>query len=69
MVFTTAPFELKQWRVLDAQRKEVTVTLDNVRMGVKLDPALFRYDQRKPGEDRGDRQLTRSQPCEFSSSP
>jgi outer membrane lipoprotein-sorting protein len=56
MVFTDAPFELKQWRVLDAQHKEVVVTLDNVRLGVKLDSKLFRYDSRKAGGDRGDRQ-------------
>jgi outer membrane lipoprotein-sorting protein len=55
MVFSDAPFELRQWRVLDAQRKEVVVTLDNVRTGVKLDPKLFRYDTKKAGGDRGDR--------------
>ena len=55
MVFSDAPFELRQWRVLDAQRKEVVVTLDNVRTGVKLDPQLFRYDAKKAGGDRGDR--------------
>jgi outer membrane lipoprotein-sorting protein len=55
MVFSDAPFELKQWRVLDAQHKEVVVTLDNVRTGVKLDPQLFRYDTKKAGGDRGDK--------------
>jgi outer membrane lipoprotein-sorting protein len=55
LVFTEAPFELKQWRVLDAQRKEVVVTLDNIRLGGKLDPALFKYDAKKRGQDRGDK--------------
>ncbi len=55
LVFTEAPFELKQWRVLDAQRKEVVVTLDNIRLGGKMDPALFKYDARKRGQDRGDK--------------
>ncbi|MBX7198368.1 MAG: outer membrane lipoprotein carrier protein LolA [Rhodospirillaceae bacterium] len=55
LVFTEAPFELKQWRVLDAQRKEVVVTLDNIRLGGKMDPALFKYEARKRGQDRGDK--------------
>ncbi len=54
MVFTDAPFELKQWRVLDAQNKEVRVTLSDPKLGVALDKDLFRYDTRKSG-DRGDR--------------
>lgn len=55
LIFTEAPFELKQWRVLDAQRKEVVVTLQNVRLGGKMDPALFKYEARKKGQDRGDK--------------
>ncbi len=55
LVFTDAPFGLKQWRVLDAQRKEVVVTLDKIRLGGKMDPALFKYEARKKGQDRGDK--------------
>ena len=55
LVFTEAPFELKQWRVIDAQRKEVVVTLDNIRLGGKMDADLFRYDAKKRGQDRGDK--------------
>ena len=51
-VFNEAPFELKQWRVLDAQNKEVRVTLQNSRVGVKLDSKLFSYDTRKEKSDR-----------------
>jgi outer membrane lipoprotein-sorting protein len=47
LVFSDAPFELRQWRVVDAQNKEVTVTLFDAKLGVPLDKALFRYDARK----------------------
>lgn len=46
LVFSDAPLELRQWRVLDAQNKEVIVTLENAQKGVTLDRALFRYDAR-----------------------
>ncbi len=46
MVFSEGPLELRQWRVLDAQNKEVVVTLENAQKGVALDRALFRYDAR-----------------------
>ena len=51
-VFNEAPFELKQWRVIDAQNKEVRVTLQNPRVGVKLESKLFSYDTRKEKSDR-----------------
>lgn len=46
MVFSEAPFELRQWRVVDAQNKEVIVTLENAQKGMTLDRSLFRYDAR-----------------------
>ena len=46
LVFSDAPFELRQWRVVDAQNKEVVVTLENAQKGVSLDRSLFRYDAR-----------------------
>jgi len=46
MVFSEGPFELRQWRVVDAQNKEVIVTLENAQKDVALDKALFRYDAR-----------------------
>ena len=52
VVFNEAPFELKQWRVIDAQNKEVRVTLQNPRVGVKLESKLFSYDTRKEKSDR-----------------
>lgn len=56
-VFADAPFELRQWRVVDAQKQEVTVTLQEPRFGVKLDPKLFDYAKPKDAADpdrRGD---------------
>jgi len=52
LVFSDAPFELRQWRVIDAQNKEVAVTLFDTRRGVKLDKSLFRYDARRAGSER-----------------
>jgi outer membrane lipoprotein-sorting protein len=40
-VLSERPLELKQWTVLDAQQKTVTVTLDNPHFGGHLDPQLF----------------------------
>lgn len=50
LVFSTAPFELKQWRVLDPQNKEVAVTIYDAKVGVALDRMLFRYETRKSGD-------------------
>jgi len=50
-VFSEKPFELRQWRVLDAQNQEVTVTLYNTRTGLALEPNLFRYERRDPFVD------------------
>jgi outer membrane lipoprotein-sorting protein len=52
LVFTDSPFEFKQWRVVDAQRKEVVVTLFDARTGVKLDAKLFRDDSRREQRNR-----------------
>ncbi len=50
MVFSDAPFELKQWRVVDSQNKEVSVTIFDAKTGVNLDKSLFRYETRKSGD-------------------
>ena len=50
MVFSDAPFELKQWRVVDAQNKEVSVTIYDAKTGVSLDRNLFHYETRKSGD-------------------
>ena len=51
-VFADAPFELRQWRVLDAQNKEVTVTLFDARTGGALDKTLFEYAKPETDTDR-----------------
>jgi outer membrane lipoprotein-sorting protein len=53
-VFSENPFEMRQWRVVDAQNKEVQVTLQNPSYGVPIDSKLFRYDARREKPDRGD---------------
>jgi len=49
-VFSDSPFELRQWRVVDAQNQEVAVTLFEPRFGGVLDKKLFEYD--KPVDKR-----------------
>lgn len=41
LVFADAPLTLRQWTVIDAQRKETRVTLFNTELGGKFDPRLF----------------------------
>ena len=43
LVFADNPLALRQWTVLDAQRRETRVTLYNVEQGVSLDPNLFEF--------------------------
>ncbi|MBL8643113.1 MAG: outer membrane lipoprotein carrier protein LolA [Rhodospirillaceae bacterium] len=56
-VFSDAPFELRQWRVLDAQKQEVAVTLMEPKYGGKIDPKIFQYqkpDDARDPDRRGD---------------
>jgi outer membrane lipoprotein-sorting protein len=41
LVFADAPLTLRQWTVVDAQRKETRVTLFNAQLGGTIDPKLF----------------------------
>ncbi|GEO80750.1 LolA family protein [Pararhodospirillum oryzae] len=50
LVFTVDPVDLRQWRVVDAQNIEVTVSLFNPRRDIKLDPDLFVF--RAPRKER-----------------
>lgn len=43
LVFTEAPFQLRQWRVVDPEGKTTTVSLFDARTGVELDPKLFEF--------------------------
>jgi len=50
-VFSERPFELRQWRVKDAQSQEITVTLFETRTGISLAPALFKFEDEDVFED------------------
>jgi len=43
MIFGQEPMSLRQWTILDAQRRSTTVTLADQRFGMALDPKLFVY--------------------------
>ena len=43
LLFTTSPLELRQWTIVDAQRRTTRITLYNVEQGVNIDPALFHF--------------------------
>ena len=44
MMFDPKSYALKQWTVTDAQGKDTTVLIFNVKEGVSLDPSLFKID-------------------------
>ena len=43
MVFDSQPLALRQWIIVDQQRKTTTVSIFDVQFGVALDPDLFVY--------------------------
>ena len=43
LVFSTRPLQLRQWRVVDSEGKETTVSLYNVETGLPLKPKLFEF--------------------------
>jgi outer membrane lipoprotein-sorting protein len=43
MLFTEAPLALRQWTIVDQERKSTTVTIDDAQFGMALDPKLFQY--------------------------
>jgi outer membrane lipoprotein-sorting protein len=43
LVFSDRPLALRQWSILDQERKTTTVSLYDERLGVALDPKLFVY--------------------------
>jgi outer membrane lipoprotein-sorting protein len=43
LTFADTPLELRQWTVIDAQGREVRVTLYEIETGLSIDPALFRF--------------------------
>jgi outer membrane lipoprotein-sorting protein len=43
MVFGSDPLALRQWTIIDQQRKATTVSISDTQFGVALDPELFVY--------------------------
>jgi outer membrane lipoprotein-sorting protein len=43
MTFSDRPLALRQWSIVDQQRKTITVSLFNEQFGIALDPQLFVY--------------------------
>ena len=50
LVFQENPMQLRQWIVTDPAGVETTVTLFNTEEGMKLDPALFKFDRIWPNQ-------------------
>jgi len=44
LIFSDKPLELRKWVVTDVKGIKTTVTLDNMRRGLKLNPKLFEFD-------------------------
>jgi outer membrane lipoprotein-sorting protein len=47
MMFDPKSYELRQWTITDAQGKDTTVMIFNVKQGVKLDQDLFEVDYKR----------------------
>ena len=48
LVMSDKPLELRKWQIVDAQRKQVTVTLDDPHYGAPLSPQLFYWTDPRP---------------------
>ena len=53
LIFDPSTFALKQWTVIDAQGFQTVVTLFNIDLKTKPDPALFHIDETLPTRTRG----------------
>jgi hypothetical protein len=43
MVFGNEPLALRQWTIVDQQRRATTVSIYDAQFGIALDPELFVY--------------------------
>ncbi|MCR4267415.1 outer membrane lipoprotein carrier protein LolA [Nitratireductor sp. ZSWI3] len=50
MMFDSKSYDLRQWTITDAQGKDTTVMIFNVRQGVTFDPSVFKIDYRRVDE-------------------
>jgi len=46
LIFDNDPFRLKQWKVIDQQNIEVTISLYDIEQDAKLDDGLFKFDKK-----------------------
>jgi len=54
LTFSENPLALRQWTIVDAQRRATRVTLYDVQTGVRLNPGLFEFaDPRQGGGSSG----------------
>jgi len=51
--FTDAPWQLRQWTVVDPKGEEIRVGLFNVEQGIPLERSLFRFVDPNFGRSRG----------------
>nr|WP_157038228.1 outer membrane lipoprotein carrier protein LolA [Chelativorans multitrophicus] len=47
MMFDSKTYDLRQWTVTDAQGRDTTVMIFNVKQGVTFDPSVFYIDHRR----------------------
>lgn len=55
LVFDNNPFRLKQWKVVDQQNIEVTISLFDIETDVALEGNLFKFDKKSVGGGSGAR--------------
>jgi len=53
LTFSDNPLALRQWTIVDAQRRATTVTLYDVQTGVRLNPGLFEFADPRQGGGTG----------------
>ena len=53
LVMSERPLELRQWTVLDAQQKPITVALEDPHFGGQLNPNLFIWTEQRSTSGRG----------------
>lgn len=46
LIFENEPFRLKQWKVIDQQNIEVTISLFDIEQDAKLSDSLFKFDKK-----------------------
>ncbi len=51
LMFNARPLKLREWIVVDAQRRRTKVVLIDMRAGIKLDPRLFLFERTGKGSD------------------